>query len=25
MLQVDDSSEDHLFAQTPSVYAATEV
>jgi len=25
MLQVDDSSENHLFAQTPSVYAATEV
>jgi len=25
MLQVDDSSEDRLFAQTPSVYAITEV
>jgi transposase-like protein len=25
MLQVDDPSEDRLFAQTPSVYAATEV
>ena len=25
MLQVDDSSEDRLFAETPSVYAATEV
>jgi hypothetical protein len=25
MLQVDDPSEDRLFAQTPSGYAATEV